>query len=354
MPELPPLRSVHSTNLPGLLADLGVSLAVSTYQAGKLVLVRANDGVANTHFRSFDAPMGLAYDRGRLAVGTRGSVQVFHDQPAVAARLEPNDPPHDACFMPRSQHTTGHIAIHEIAWAGDELWAVNTLFSCLCTFDAAHSFVPRWRPPFITGYSPADRCHLNGFCLEAGTPRFATALGTSDEPNGWRTSKATGGVLMDVPSGEFVARGLSMPHSPRLYDGQLWVLESGAGSLSVVDRATGQLTPVAMLPGFTRGLAFAGPYAFVGLSQVRESALFSGLPITERLPLEERRCGVYVVDVRTGQLVALLRFEDGVQEVFAVELLPARWPELRNEAGDPLILSSYVLPDEALREVARV
>src|SRR5262249_36551580 len=79
------------------------------------------------------------------------------------------------------------------------------------------------------------------------------------------------------------------------------------------------------------GLDFAGDLAFVGLSQVRESAVFSGIPITERLAPEERTCGVCVVDLRRGETVALLKFESGVQEVFAVAVLPRRFPDLIND-----------------------
>ena len=80
-----------------------------------------------------------------------------------------------------------------------------------------------------------------------------------------------------------ITRGLSMPHSPRWYAGRLWVCESGAGTLGFIDPSTGRYEPIAEVPGFTRGLDFAGNLAFVGLSQVRESAVFSGIPITERL-----------------------------------------------------------------------
>jgi uncharacterized protein (TIGR03032 family) len=143
-----------------------------------------------------------------------------------------------------------------------------------------------------------------------------------------------------------------MPHSPRVYAGSLWVLESGAGTLARVDEATGRLSVVAELPGFTRGLDFLGPFAFVGLSQVRESAVFSGIPITDRLPPAERACGLWVVDTRTGQTVAFLKFTDGVQEVFAVQVLPGvRWPELIADPRDEIVASSYVLPDAALAEV---
>jgi uncharacterized protein (TIGR03032 family) len=332
------------------LDELGISLLVTTYQAGKLVIVRADGDHLNTHFRDFKAPMGLALAGDRLAIGTQFEVREFHNVPAVAPKLEPKGR-HDACFLPRSSHCTGNVQIHEMAWAGDELWFVNTRFSCLCTLDPVHSFVPRWRPPFVSELSPEDRCHLNGLGMVDGRPRYVTALGVSDSAAGWRPEKASGGVLMEVPSGDILARGLSMPHSPRLYGGRLWILESGNGGIGVVDPATGQYQSIAELPGFTRGLDFAGRFAFVGLSQVRETAVFSGIPITERLT--ERICGVWAIDLITGRTVAFLKFEDALQEIFAVQVLPGRrYPDLLNYPdNEELVSNSFVLPDEALETV---
>jgi uncharacterized protein (TIGR03032 family) len=227
------------------------------------------------------------------------------------------------------------------------LWFVNTRFSCLCTRSPIHSFVPRWRPPFISALAPEDRCHLNGLCMAQGRPAFVTALGTTDTPGGWRADKKSGGVLLDVASGEVVSRGLSMPHSPRWYDGRLWVLESGSGGFGCIDPATGKYEALTTLPGFTRGLSFCGPLAFIGLSQVRESAVFSGIAIAER-PLEERCCGVWVVNIHTGQTIAFVKFEDAVQEIFAVQVLPGvRHPDVINDQPR-LIADSFVVPDEAL------
>jgi uncharacterized protein (TIGR03032 family) len=231
-----------------------------------------------------------------------------------------------------------------------ELWLVNTAFSCLCTLDNEHSFVPRWRPPFISSLSPQDRCHLNGLALVDGRPRYVTALGDTDAPQGWREKKARGGVLIDVDSGETITRGLSMPHSPRWHDGRLWLLESGDGSIGTIDLATGRYEAVARVDGFTRGLDFLGPYALVGISQVRESAIFSGIPITERLDLENRICGVALVDTRSGQEVGFVRFQDAVQEIFAVQLLPHSYPEMV-EMNSNLLGTTYALPDEALADV---
>jgi uncharacterized protein (TIGR03032 family) len=164
--------------------------------------------------------------------------------------------------------------------------------------DQVNSFVPRWKPPFITGYSPNDRCHLNGVGMVDGKPKFVTALGETNTPTGWRANKKDGGILMDVPSGEIITRNLSMPHSPRWHNGQLWVLESGKGTLSVVDLRTGKPEAIATVPGFTRGLDFFGPLAFIGLSQVRETAVFSGIPITEQNI--ERNSGVWVINIQTA------------------------------------------------------
>jgi uncharacterized protein (TIGR03032 family) len=349
-PANSPLRSVHTKSLPELLRQAASSVLVSTYQAGKLVVLREDQGKLNTHFRVYNRPMGLAADRARLALGTGISVEYYRNMPDVARKLEPVGR-HDAAYLPRRGHVTGNIDIHEMDWAGDELWLVNTRFSCLCTLDDEHSFVPRWRPKFISGYAAEDRCHLNGLEVVDGKPKYVTALGTADIAGGWRENKAGGGVLIDIASDEVICRGLSMPHSPRWYQDKLWVLESGNGSLATVDVNTGQLETVAELPGFTRGLDFVGPYAFVGLSQVRESAVFSGISLTERV--SERNCGVWVVDIRSGQSVAFLKFEDAVQEVFAVSVLQGvRFPDVLG-GSDKHVAVSYALPEEALKDVVR-
>lgn len=338
-----PLRSVHTSSFAALLAKLDASLVVSTYQSGKVVVVRADGQTLNTHFANYPSPMGLAFGPHYLAIGTRHHIFELRNVPTAGERVTPAAR-HDACFLPRRQHFTGDLQIHELAFAGEELWAVNTRFSCLVTFDRDHSFVPRWQPPFISALAPEDRCHLNGLCIVDGAPRYVTALATSDVAAGWRETKAVGGVLVDVASREIVVRGLAMPHSPRFHRGQLWLLESGKGELGRVDMAGGKVEPVIRLPGFTRGLAFAGRYAFVGLSQVRES-VFAGLPVSA---LEERSCGVWVVDLETGSIAAFLRFEDAVQEIFDVQLLPGlRYPHVSDPSGE-LLKTTYVLPSPAV------
>jgi uncharacterized protein (TIGR03032 family) len=350
-----PLRSVHTTSFPELLAHLGASVLVTTYQAGKLVVLRNDGGVLNTHFRNLAKPMGLAVTGGKLAVGCSVDIWEFHNVPAVCAKLDQSDEyptrvaKHDACFLPRRSHCTGDVQIHEMAWIGDDLVFVNTAFSCLSTRSEQNSFEPTWRPRFISKLMPGDNCHLNGLAVCNGKVSHVTALGETDTAGGWRENKRDGGLLIDVESNEIIARGLSMPHSPRWYRNRLWILESGKGTFGWVDTASGRYEPIVELPGFTRGLSFAGTWAFIGLSQVRESAIFSGIPLVERL--EERICGVWVVNIETAQIAALCRFEDAVQEIFAVEVLVGmRYPDIINHDAE-LIGRSYVLGDAALREV---
>jgi uncharacterized protein (TIGR03032 family) len=309
-----------------LLQQLGASLLVSTYQANKLLVVRAARSGLSTLVRTFERPMGIAVDERRLALGTRNQIWLLRNAPDIAPRIEPAGT-HDACYVPRSSHVTGDIGVHEMAWVGDELWSVSTRFSCLCTLDPEYSFVPRWQPPFITALEAEDRCHLNGLAIIDGQPRYVTALGETDTRDGWRKNKPEGGCLIDIPSGEFVARGLSMPHSPRWHEGRLWLLESGTGQLAFIDISTGRRESVIELPGFARGLALIGPYAFIGLSKIRESSAMDGVPLASRR--DELKCGIAAVDLRSGQIIGLLEFQTAVEEIFDAQLLPGlRFPEV--------------------------
>jgi uncharacterized protein (TIGR03032 family) len=253
------LRTIQTGAFGELLEELKLSLLVSTYQRGTVVGV-SSDGVGlRTEHWPFTRPMGMARQGPLLAIATRNEVELLREQPSLSS----NDV--DARFAPLHTFRTGSILAHDLVFAGEEPWVVNTFFSCLATVSDEFSFVPRWRPRCVTALRPDDRCHLNGVAVIDDAPRFVTALGATDEPEGWRAAQAHGGVLFDVASGEIAIAGLCMPHSPRWHEGRLWLLESGVGGLGVVDFVSGRVTEVTRLPGFTRGLGFAGPYAFVGL-----------------------------------------------------------------------------------------
>jgi uncharacterized protein (TIGR03032 family) len=331
------VRCSHSDSLPALLTRLRLSVLISTYQTGHLVVVAAREGRLVLTFHQFDRAMGVAVKPGAVAVCTRKEVWFLRDARDVAAKLQPPGQ-HDACFLARTSHFTGDIQAHESAWVGGDFWVVNTLFSCLAALHPHHSFAPRWRPPFVSALKPEDRCHLNGLAVVNGQPRYVTALAETDAPAGWRPVKNEGGCLIEVPSGHLLSRGLSLPHSPRVEGDRVYFLQSGRGELCLADPQSGQVTAVAALPGVGRGLALCGGFAFVGLSRARPT--LEGVPVVARR--DELRCGLWVVDLRTGSAAAHLEFNTGVEEIFDVQVLPGivspfvSGPSAEADTGQPL------------------
>jgi len=337
------LASVYTSNLPLILKQLNISLVVSTYQAGKLVLVRSDQDGLNTHFINLSKPMGICANIERMFVGARQEILEYKNMPAVSAKMDPPNI-HDACYLVKNRHYTGDIDIHEMEYINDTLYFINTRFSALCTFDQDASFVPHWMPPFITKLAPEDRCHLNGLCVIDNKVKYVTALGKTDTKGGWRVNKRNGGILIDVETNEIVMEGLSMPHSPRFYKDKLWILNSGEGFLTTLDLKTKKLTNVVELPGFARGISFVGPLAFIGLSKVRETAVFTDFPLVEKL--EERQSGIWVVNIETEEILGFLKFTEGVEEIFSVIALSgSNYPALL-DTDDKLLDTSYSIADE--------
>ncbi len=303
------------------IAQSGGSLVVSTYQAGKVATIGFDGRQPTLLMREFDKPLGIAVKGNRLALATRHEVTVFANAPLLARDyIETQPGKYDGLYLPRVTYHTGDLHTHDVAFEGERLLLVNTRFSCLARPSEEFSFEPVWRPSFVSDLVPEDRCHLNGVAIRDGQARYVTALGTTDTAGGWREEKATGGVLIDVSGDEIVLRGLSMPHSPRWHEGRLWVLNSGAGELLLVDPASGESTVVSRLPAYLRGLCFVGPYALVGMCKIREKHIFGGLPVQERV--KELRSGVAVIDLRTGGEIGAFEFTAGCEELYDVQFLP--------------------------------
>jgi len=339
-----PTFEIHgSRQFTSWLREIRASLAFTTYQSGKLFLLGLqDDGRFSVFERTFERVMGLCAtpDAQTLWIGTLWQLWRFEN--AVPPGANANG--YDRLYVPQCAFTTGDVDVHDIALASysssssssqgerkdedeEEPWRpifINTLFSCIASPSESHSFRVLWKPPFISRLAAEDRCHLNGLAMENGAPRFVTAVAASDVHEGWREHRRDGGVVIEVPGGEIVARGLSMPHSPRLHGGRLYVLNSGAGEFGCVDVASGKFEPIAFCPGYARGLAFVGNYAVIGLSACRENRTFSGLPLDDALAKKNvaPRCGLLVVDLRSGDVVHSLTIEGIVRELYDVAVLP--------------------------------
>ena len=314
-----------SRHFPEWLASIGGSIAFTTYQAGKLFLIGLrDDGRLSVFERTFPRSMGLAVsaDGRSLALATEYQIHRFDN---VLPPGESDTDGHDALYAPHATWVTGDVDAHDVGFAADGRPVfVNTLFNCVATVSDGHSFRPLWRPPFVSRLAAEDRCHLNGMALAQGRPLYATAVSRSDVADGWRDRRTDGGVAIEVDSGEIVASGLSMPHSPRLHGGRLWLLNSGSGEFGFVDAATGRFEPIAFCPGYARGLAFAGGHAVIGLSLARENRTFSGLPLDGALASRDAdpRCGLAIVNLATGDMAHWVRIEGVVRELYDVAFLP--------------------------------
>jgi len=312
------------------LAAHDVSVALTTYQAGRLFLLgRKPDGGLRAHERMIEHCQGLWTDGQTLWASSKSILWRFENDLAEGA-ITPRGATRR--FVPREGRVTGAIDIHDVA-IGDILGSesgttgpifVNTAFNCLATISERSSFRPLWRPPFVSALVAEDRCHLNGLAMDGARPAFVTAVSRSDVADAWRERRRDGGVIIDIASGEIVATGLSMPHSPRLYDGRLWVLDSGRGQFGSVDPASGVFTPVAFCPGYARGLAFTGRYAVIGLSRPRRNQTFEGLELDGALAARDTvaRCGLLIVDIDSGRAAEWLRFEGVIEELYDVGILP--------------------------------
>lgn len=332
-----PFALTHTPQVPELLHRLGVTLALSTYQAGKLIFLSARDEESLVQLpRTFRKPMGIAEDPAgdRLALACRDEVVVFANSPELA-RHHPRAPGrYDALYVPRVTYHTGALDVHDLNFGDDgrTLYAVNTRFSCLVTIDDRYSFTPYWRPGFISRLSSDDRCHLNGMAMAGGRPRYATSFSQTDTPAGWRPTVTTSGTVFDVPSGEVVATGLAMPHSPRLYHGELYVLLSATGEVARVDVTTGRVDVVRKIGGFVRGMALAGDYLFVGVSKLREkSSTFGHLDVAKL----KNQAGIKIIHLPTGALVGEISYLASVDEIYDVHVLTGkRRPNILNTLTD--------------------
>jgi uncharacterized protein (TIGR03032 family) len=318
-----------SPEMPELLWKLNCTLALSTYQAGKVIFLSAlNKNEIVQLPRDFEKAMGLAVSGQRLAVATKNEVVVLANSKALAINYPGSPNKYDGLYLPRATYYTGEMDLHDMAWGDEGLWAVNTRFSCLSLIDDDFSVTNKWKPGFITDLTPQDRCHLNGMAMQAGKPKYVTALGKTDAPKAWRSDKVGGGILMDVDSGEIAVSGIPMPHSPRIYDDQVYLLCSATGELARADVQTGKYEVITRLNGFARGMSRIGDYLFIGLSKLRESSkTFRDLPVAQSAAF----AGVVAVHLPSGLPVAHIRYENSVEEIYDVQVLPGlRRPAIMN------------------------
>ncbi|MBQ4811364.1 TIGR03032 family protein [Pseudoalteromonas luteoviolacea] len=351
--------SEYSENLPKILQALGFSLAVSSYQSHAVMLLRSRENKLSCSVKKFVRPMGLSVSEDRFLVSTVNRVVNFKassmsrssvvsgqldDLDSLASKLrdEQRDTATfktlraeqinaikqcDVLFTERSSLTTGTLNTHDIAWGDEGLWVVNSSFSCLATLSSENGFTARWKPHFISELAPEDRCHLNGMAMQSGKPKYVTTFNTLDHQDSWRTE--INGTLMDVENNEILLSGLSMPHSPRCHEGEVYLCNSGAGEVIKFDPTTHEKHIVCTLPGFTRGLTFFGDLMLVATSHVRASKAVSDIPLTKSYTERDTVCGIWIINKHDGKILSKLQFKGDVSQLYDLCIIPnSNYPEM--------------------------
>ncbi|MDA3929052.1 MAG: TIGR03032 family protein [Prolixibacteraceae bacterium] len=316
---LQPFACQFSPNIPELLALLKCTIVLSTYQAGKVIFLSATDDQSLIQLpRNFNKAMGIAIKKDKMAIAVQDEVIVLANSSDLAKAYPPKPNTYDALYLPRATYYTGNIDMHDLEWIDDELWGVSTRFSCLSKVNTNYSIEPIWKPSFISDLTPEDRCHLNGMAIQNAKPKYVTALGKTNTKEGWRAHKAHGGIIIDVESNEFVLSDLAMPHSPRLYNGELYCLLSANGQLIKVDTAKGAYKVVKQFDGYVRGMAKYNDYLFIGLSKIRtKSSSFGDLSIAEK----SNKCAIEILHFPTMSKVGQIQYLNSVEEIYDVKVL---------------------------------
>jgi uncharacterized protein (TIGR03032 family) len=322
--ELAPFSCSYTSNVPELLMKLGCSLAISTYQAGKVIFLSPKD---ENHLiqlpRTFEKPMGIALNEhpDKMAIACRDEIIVLANSPELAKTYPRKPDTYDALYLPRTTYHISPLDIHDLSWGQNGLYAVNTLFSCIISIDENFNFTPYWTPPFISALASEDRCHLNGMVMADGKPKYATAFNRGDTMQSWRDGVATDGVLYDMDSNEVISANLRMPHSPRMFNNELYLLFSASGEIVKMDLNSGKYDVVAKLDGFVRGMAYYKGFLFVGLSKLRQnSSTFAKLDIAKKASYS----GIAIIHLQTGSFYGEIKYTASVDEIYDLQILPGK------------------------------
>ncbi len=341
---LAPFTCSFTPQLSELLFKLNCSIAISTYQAGKLIFISPVDADRITQLpRDFIKPMGFDISDDKMVLATKDEVLCFENSKELAAHYPNKKNTYDSLFLPRATFYTGQVDMHDVAIGNDGIWAINTSFSCLCLVSGNFNFIPKWQPKFISQLVSEDRCHLNGLVLVNGNPKYVTALSTTDTAQGWRENIINGGVVIDVETNEIILDKLPMPHSPIMHDGELYLLLSASGEFIKVNIKEKKYEVIKKLNGFCRGLDIYGDYAFIAMSKLRKnSSTFAKLPFADNADV----AAIKVIHLASKAVVGEMVYKTSVDEIYSLKILKnSNRPNILNTTN-PLHKYSLSIPGQ--------
>lgn len=353
-PALAPFSCTYTSHVPEILQRLKCTIAITTYQAGKLVLISAKDEHSLIQLpRTFEKPMGIAEDkeRDKIAIACKDEIVVLANSKDLA-KFYPNSPgKYDALYMPRATYHTGQLDIHDLNFGeNDALFAVNTSFSCIVKIDDNYNFTPYWKPPFIDCIASEDRCHLNGMAMLNGKPKYVTAFNQGNSHQSWRENVTKTGILMDIETNEIILENLAMPHSPRIFNGHLYLLLSATGELIRVNTETRTYEVVVKIDGFVRGMDVHKDYLFVGLSKLRKnSSTFAELDFADAA----NEAAIVILHLPSGSIAGRIAYQSSLDEIYDVHILADKIrPNVMNTIR-PDYKAGLMIPDATFWSVVK-
>lgn len=310
----------------------GVTLIVTReYEHLLLALTVVSGKPYCTYFR-LPHPSGIAFDclRRELHVAsTRNPNQIVSFLP-VTNSLSRGDAQRPSVeskpLIPRStSFLPGCFYLHDLAMIGGTLHANSVGQNTVVRLDGASAEAVWWPRSMERDGTPiVDRNYIQLNSIAAGSSVEGSFFSASSvQPEHRRPGQLSypvdgRGVIFSGATREVYTTGLTRPHSARFYGPDLWVNNSGYGEIGRAPN--GGFEPLLRLPGWTRGLCFAGNIGFVATSRV--------LPRFKRyapgLDIEKSTCGIHAIDMGTMKVLGRISWPAGNQ-IFAVEPVPRDW-----------------------------
>jgi uncharacterized protein (TIGR03032 family) len=318
----------YSSGLVTLLRSLNISLVLTSAEGSRVLSIGANQQELVMSVVDFDQPHGIAASGNKIALSLNQQLRLFVSRDRSESSCQSDryyESQHRQEFSAQQSRHTAGFSSPDLAWGTEGLWIANPTYSCLSTLTNDGRLLNLWKPGFNSEFSEEDRCWVNGVALEDGTPRYVTAMAEWNTVRGWRESVLNPGVIIHVPGGEVLCRGLFSPTAPRVHNGRLWVLQACSGQLCLVNRQTGEFDVVETFPGYTTGLDCHAGYGFVGLSSTYSDADLNVRPLAAQGNLW---CGLAVVDLTTGKAVEALKLLSGFESISAVAVVAGPLPTL--------------------------
>lgn len=295
-----------------------VSITFSTKSASKIFCVGVTeDDKLSLGERPFDRCGALAENNNSIYLST--SYQIWRLENSIPADQKFQG--FDKFYIPQQSFVTGDLNIQDM-WVDEQgrILFTNSLFSCLATVSSQSSFIPLWKPSFISQINAENRCHLSGVAVVDNQPKYVTVAGQTDTKQGWVECRQNGGCVIDITTNDVVCSGLSIPQSPRYYQDKLYVLNSGTGHFGSINLESNTFEPIAFMPGYLRGLSFINNYAIVGCCRALTGSDFDGLELIDNLKKnnQEGNCGIYVINLDNGNIEHHLTFDRVINDIFSV------------------------------------